>query len=95
MILALCGAFHDVSNNTIINIEAGKQQNPIIDTIKMIAKVPNVSITFITLLSIAISIAMSVVGFIRKKLALKIAGITLFLITLLVIIALVFSTNSM
>ena len=26
----------DVSNNTIINIEAGKQQNPTIDTIKKI-----------------------------------------------------------
>jgi len=34
----------DVSNNTIINIEAGKQQNPTIDTIKKIAKVLNVSI---------------------------------------------------
>lgn len=28
----------DVSNNTIINIEAGKQQNPTVDTIKKIAK---------------------------------------------------------
>ncbi len=34
----------DVSNNTIINIEAGKQQNPTVDTIKKIAKVLNVSI---------------------------------------------------
>ena len=34
----------DVSNNTIINIEAGKQQNPTIDTIKKIAKALNVSI---------------------------------------------------
>ena len=33
----------DVSNNTIINIEAGKQQNPTIDTIKKIAKALNVS----------------------------------------------------
>src|SRR3990167_8279394 len=28
----------DVSNNTIINIEAGKQQKPTVDTIKKIAK---------------------------------------------------------
>ena len=28
----------DVSNNTIINIEAGKQDNPTIDTLKKIAK---------------------------------------------------------
>jgi len=34
----------DVSNNTIINIEAGKQQNPTVDTIKKIAKELNVSI---------------------------------------------------
>jgi len=34
----------DVSNNTIINIEAGKQQNPTIDTIKKIAKTLNVPI---------------------------------------------------
>jgi len=34
----------DVSNNTIINIEAGKQQNPTVDTIKKIAKTLNVSI---------------------------------------------------
>jgi DNA-binding XRE family transcriptional regulator len=34
----------DVSNNTIINIEAGKQQNPTVDTIKKIAKALNMSI---------------------------------------------------
>ena len=34
----------DVSNNTIINIEAGKQQNPTVDTIKKIAKALNVPI---------------------------------------------------
>ncbi len=34
----------DVSNNTIINIEAGKQQNPTIETLKKIAKVLNVPI---------------------------------------------------
>ena len=34
----------DVSNNTIINIEAGKQQNPTFDTIKKIAKALNVPI---------------------------------------------------
>lgn len=34
----------DVSNNTIINIEAGKQDNPTIDTLKKIAKVLNVPI---------------------------------------------------
>jgi len=28
----------DVSNNTIVNIEAGKQNNPTIDTLKRIAK---------------------------------------------------------
>lgn len=28
----------DVSNNTIINIEAGKQDNPTIETLKKIAK---------------------------------------------------------
>jgi transcriptional regulator with XRE-family HTH domain len=28
----------DVSNNTIINIEAGKQNNPTIETLKKIAK---------------------------------------------------------
>ena len=34
----------DVSNNTIINIEAGKQQNPTIETIKKIAKALDVPI---------------------------------------------------
>jgi DNA-binding XRE family transcriptional regulator len=28
----------DVSNNTVINIEAGKQDNPTIDTLKKVAK---------------------------------------------------------
>lgn len=34
----------DVSNNTIINIEAGKQDNPTIDTLKKVAKALNVSV---------------------------------------------------
>ncbi|MBZ1348401.1 MAG: helix-turn-helix domain-containing protein [Candidatus Nealsonbacteria bacterium] len=34
----------DVSNNTIINIEAGKQQNPTVDTIKKIAKALDVQV---------------------------------------------------
>ncbi len=34
----------DVSNNTIINIEAGKQDNPTIDTLKKIAKALNVPV---------------------------------------------------
>lgn len=34
----------DVSNNTIVNIEAGKQQNPTVETIKKIAKALGVSI---------------------------------------------------
>jgi transcriptional regulator with XRE-family HTH domain len=34
----------DVSNNTIINIESGKQTNPTISTIKKIAKALNVSV---------------------------------------------------
>jgi len=34
----------DVSNNTIINIEAGKQDNPTIETLKKIAKVLNMPI---------------------------------------------------
>ena len=34
----------DVSNNTIINMEAGKQNNPTIETLQKIAKVLNVSI---------------------------------------------------
>jgi DNA-binding XRE family transcriptional regulator len=34
----------DVSNNTIINIEAGKQDNPTIDTLKKVAKALNVPV---------------------------------------------------
>ena len=34
----------DVSNNTLINIEAGKQGNPTIETLKKIAKALNISI---------------------------------------------------
>jgi transcriptional regulator with XRE-family HTH domain len=34
----------DVSNNTIVNIEAGKQANPTIDTLRKIAKALNVSL---------------------------------------------------
>jgi len=34
----------DVSNNTIINIEVGKQNNPTIETLKKIAKALNISI---------------------------------------------------
>lgn len=34
----------DVSNNTIINIESGKQTNPTISTIKKIAKALDVSV---------------------------------------------------
>ncbi len=34
----------DVSNNTIIKIEAGKNQNPTLDTLKKIAKVLDVSV---------------------------------------------------
>jgi DNA-binding XRE family transcriptional regulator len=34
----------DVSNNTIINIEAGKQKNPTIETLKKIAKALNIPI---------------------------------------------------
>jgi len=34
----------DVSNNTIINIEAGKQGNPTIETLKKIAKALNTPI---------------------------------------------------
>lgn len=33
----------DVSNNTIVNIEAGKQDNPTIETIKKLANALNVS----------------------------------------------------
>ncbi len=36
--------FADVSNNTIINIEAGKQGNPTIETFKKIAKALNAPI---------------------------------------------------
>jgi len=34
----------DVSNNTIVNIEAGKQQNPTVETIMKIAKALDVPI---------------------------------------------------
>jgi len=34
----------DVSNNTVINIEAGKQGNPTIETLKKIAKALNTPI---------------------------------------------------
>ena len=34
----------DVSNNTIINIEVGKQDNPTIDTLKKVAKVPDIPV---------------------------------------------------
>ena len=34
----------DVSNNTIINIEAGKQDNPTIETLKKIAKALNMPV---------------------------------------------------
>lgn len=34
----------DVSNNTIINIEAGRQDNPTIETLKKIAKALNTPI---------------------------------------------------
>jgi transcriptional regulator with XRE-family HTH domain len=34
----------DVSNNTVINIEAGKQGNPTIETLKKIAKALNIPI---------------------------------------------------
>jgi DNA-binding XRE family transcriptional regulator len=33
-----------VSNNTIINIEAGKQDNPTIDTLKKVAKALNIPV---------------------------------------------------
>ena len=33
----------DVSNNTIVNIEAGKQDNPTIETIKKLANALNIS----------------------------------------------------
>jgi transcriptional regulator with XRE-family HTH domain len=38
----------DVSNNTIINIEAGKQGNPTIETLKKIAKALNAPIEDLT-----------------------------------------------
>lgn len=34
----------DVSNNTVINIEAGKQDNPTIETLKKIAKALEVGV---------------------------------------------------
>lgn len=34
----------DVSNNTVINIEAGKQDNPTIDTLKKVSKALGVSV---------------------------------------------------
>lgn len=34
----------NVSNNTIVNIEAGKQKNPTLDTLKKISKALDVSI---------------------------------------------------
>ena len=34
----------DVANNTIINIEAGKNQNPTLDTLKKISKALDVSV---------------------------------------------------
>ncbi len=34
----------DVSNNTIVNIEAGKQKNPTIDTLKKVAQALDVPI---------------------------------------------------
>jgi len=34
----------DVSNNTIINIEAGRQDNPTIDTLKKVAKALDLSV---------------------------------------------------
>lgn len=34
----------DVSNNTVINIEAGKQNNPTIETLAKIAKALNIGV---------------------------------------------------
>ncbi len=34
----------DVSNNTIVNIEAGKQKNPTIETIRKIAKALDITL---------------------------------------------------
>jgi len=36
--------FADVANNTIIKIEAGKNQNPTLDTLKKIAKALEISV---------------------------------------------------
>ena len=38
----------DVANNTIIKIEAGKNQNPTLDTLKKIAKALEVSLDELT-----------------------------------------------
>ena len=38
----------DVVNNTIIKIEAGKNQNPTLDTLKKIAKALDISIDDLT-----------------------------------------------
>ena len=38
----------DVANNTIVKIEAGKNQNPTLDTLKKIAKALNISIDELT-----------------------------------------------
>jgi transcriptional regulator with XRE-family HTH domain len=38
----------DVANNTIIKIEAGKNQNPTLDTLKKISKVLGVSLDDLT-----------------------------------------------
>jgi transcriptional regulator with XRE-family HTH domain len=34
----------DVSNNTVIKIEAGKNQNPTLETLKRLAKALNISV---------------------------------------------------
>lgn len=38
----------DVANNTIVKIEAGKNKNPTLDTLKKVAKVLGVSIDELT-----------------------------------------------
>ena len=38
----------DVANNTIVKIEAGKNQNPTLDTLKKIAKALGISIDELT-----------------------------------------------
>lgn len=38
----------DVANNTVVKIEAGKNQNPTLDTLKKIAKALNISIDELT-----------------------------------------------